>query len=207
MTELASIIESVLFASGDPLPVSRISLILEKDVDDVLEAFDELRREYENNGHSLKLVKLGDKLQMCSDARYSTYVSRIMETRKPPMLSNPALETLSVIAYFQPTTLAYVSKIRGVDSSYTISSLIDKGLVEEKGRMDAPGRPILYGTTDSFLRTMSISSLDELPSLPDLASNSALDELKAKIDSIRCESSDSDIVSENEKQSEEVSES
>ena len=206
MTELASIIESLLFASGEPLPVSRMSLVLEREESEVMNAFEELKNEFESSGHSLKVVRLGDKIQMCSDARYSNYISRIMETRKPPMLSNPALETLAIVAYFQPATVAYVSKIRGVDSSYTISSLLDKGLIEEKGRMDAPGRPILYGTTDAFLRTMGISGIDELPALPDMASNSAMDELKAKIESLQSDSLSTDL-NDIEKQSEEVSES
>ena len=201
MNELSSIIESILFACGEPVPIARLSLVLERDEEDIISAFEELDEEYNSNGHSLCVLKLGDKLQICSSPKYSSYVSKVMETRKPPALSNPALETLAIVAYFQPTTLAYISKIRGVDSTYTVSSLTDKGLIEEKGRLDAPGRPILYCTTDAFLRTMNISSLDELPVLPDLSSNTALDEMKAKIDVLQLSSTNSEEnVTEEEKE-------
>ena len=184
MTELATIIEAILFASGEPVPIARMSLSLEKDESEIINAADELNESLIKENHSLRVLRLGDKLQICTDTDFAPYISKTLEHRKQPMLSNPALETLAIIAYFQPATLAYISKIRGVDSTYTVSSLSDKGLIEEKGRLDVPGRPILYGTTDAFLRTMSIKNLDELPPLPDLASSSSMDELRAQIDSL-----------------------
>lgn len=182
MNNNANALESILFAAGDPVPISRISLVLGISEDEVLDAFEELNNAYIDGGHSLTFVRLGNKLQMCSSPEYANIISKILESRKPPMLSNSALETLAIIAYFQPTTSAYVNKVRGVDSLYSIGTLCDKGLVAQKGRLDAPGRPILYETTDIFLRTMGISSLNELPPLPELQQNDAMEKLMLEIE-------------------------
>lgn len=110
-----------------------------------------------------------------------------MEQRKPPMLSQSALETLAIVAYFQPVTRAYIDQVRGVDSSYTVSSLAEKGLIEICGKLDVPGRPSVFKTTDVFLRTMGISSLDELPELPDISTNEGMDKLKSEIERLQDE--------------------
>jgi len=120
---------------------------------------------YEQRG--IRIVALEDKFQMCSESRFAPAVRKAIETRKPPALTQTAIEVLSIIAYSQPVTKSYVEKIRGVDSSYTVNSLAEKGIIEECGRLDAPGRPALYRTTDQFLRIFGISSLDELPALPE----------------------------------------
>ena len=111
----------------------------------------------------MRIIRLEDAYQMVSAQELSEVITRALETRKPPKLSASALETLTVIAYYQPTTKAFVEQIRGVDSSYTVSALLNKKLIEEQGRLSVPGRPILYGTTPDFLRTFGIASLDELP--------------------------------------------
>lgn len=192
MNKIASELESILFAAGEPVSISRIALVLGISDDDLMDAFNELNNELSSNGHSLCVVKLKDKFQMCSTGEYSSVISKILETRKLPMLSNPALEALSIIAYFQPTTLNFVNKVRGVDSSYSVGTLEDKGLIMPKGRLDAPGRPILFVTTDLFLRTMGISSLDELPPLPDMKQNDAMEKLMLEIEQLSSNSHDGD---------------
>ena len=194
MTENCSALEALLFASGEPVPTARLSLILELSDEDVQEAANELSDTLDSSGQGICLVRIGDKLQLCSRPEYGNLVAKVLEQRKPPMLSQSALETVAIVAYFQPVTIAQVNKIRGVDSSYTISSLVDKGLIEIKGKLDAPGRPSLYGTTDVFLRTMRISDISELPELPDLTNVEGISKLQEKIDALQ--NKDVPLVSE-----------
>ena len=144
-----------------------------------------LAEEYERGGRGFRLVRLDKSLQMCSAPQYAKAIARVIEHRAPPKLSPPALETLAVIAYFQPVTRAYVDEVRGVDSSYTVSSLVDKGLIEPSGKLEAPGRPTLYKTTEAFLRVMGVSELSELPKLPDMASTDGLEKLQGAIEALR----------------------
>lgn len=181
---LKSAIEAILFASGEPVPAARISLILETDESKVLEAAKELSDEYSFNRRGMRILTLDDKLQMCSSPEYATVISRTLEQRKPPMLSQPALETLAVVAYFQPVTRAYIDQVRGVDSSYTVGVLLDRGLIERCGKLDVPGRPSLLRTTDVFLRTMGISKLEELPELPDISSGDGVKKLEDAIEKL-----------------------
>lgn len=181
---LKSAIEAILFASGEPVPAARISLILETDESMVLAAAKELSDEYSFNRRGMRILKLDDKLQMCSSPEYATVISKTLEQRKPPMLSQPALETLAVVAYFQPVTRAYIDQVRGVDSSYTVGVLLDRGLVERCGKLDVPGRPSLLRTTDVFLRTMGISKLEELPELPDISSGDGVKKLEDAIEKL-----------------------
>lgn len=185
MTRNASNIEAILFASGEPVPIARLSLVLSIVEDEVLAAAKELSDTLEKENHSLRILLLGDKIQLCTCPDYAPIISRVLEQRKPPSLTPSALETLAIVAYFQPVTAAYISKIRGVDSSYTIGTLSDKGLIRVTDRLDAPGRPSLYSTTDLFLRTMEISSLDELPPLPDMSSNEGIEKLQMQIDALQ----------------------
>ena len=195
MDILDSTIEALLFASGDPLKIARISLVLEKSEDEVIEAAERLNSRYETEGHSLRVLKLGDALQIGTIPEYARDIAKVMEQRKAPSLSQPALEALAIVAYYQPVTLAYISKVRGVDSSYTVGSLYDRGLISEQGRLDVPGRPILYGTTDVFLRTMGISDISELPELPDLSSNDGIKKLQEQIEALES-SQDLEITAE-----------
>lgn len=181
---LKSAIEAILFASGEPVPAARISLILETDESMVLEAAKELSDEYSFNRRGMRILTLDDKLQMCSSPEHATVISRTLEQRKPPMLSQPALETLAVVAYFQPVTRAYIDQVRGVDSSYTVGVLLDRGLIERCGKLDVPGRPSLLRTTDVFLRTMGISKLEELPELPDISSGDGVKKLEDAIEKL-----------------------
>ena len=157
-------IEAILFASGEPVAAKRLAFALEADPDEVDRAAQELMDLYGYERRGIRIVHLDDAWQMCSAGELSTVVTRALETRKPPKLSAAQLEALTVIAYYQPATKAQVEQIRGVDSSYSVGALLNKKLIEECGRLEVPGRPILYRTTPDFLRTFGLTSLEELPS-------------------------------------------
>lgn len=161
--EIKRAIEAILFAAGDPVGVDRMALAIGAGRDQIEENLKALMDAYSFERRGIRIIRLEDAYQMVSAQELSEVISRALETRKPPKLSASALETLTVIAYYQPTTKAFVEQIRGVDSSYTISALLNKKLIEEQGRLSVPGRPILYGTTPDFLRTFGIASLDDLP--------------------------------------------
>ncbi|MBQ3355803.1 MAG: SMC-Scp complex subunit ScpB [Oscillospiraceae bacterium] len=164
-TDLERVIEAILFAAGEPVETERIALAAECDADEVDAAAKSLmdRLSFERRG--LRIVKLEKAYQMCSSVEMSPYITKALETRKPPKLSSSQLETLTIVAYYQPATKAYIEQIRGVDSSYSVGALINKRLIEECGRLNVPGRPILYRTTPDFLRTFGLSSLEELPEI------------------------------------------
>ena len=174
-----------LFASGEPVPVARLSLVFGVPEEDILVTADKLGEYYEKNGRGIRLLRLGGSLQLCSAPEHAKLIARVIEHRAAPKLSPSALEALAVIAYFQPVTRAYVEQVRGVDSSYTVSSLAEKGLIEPAGRLDAPGRPTLYRTTEAFLRVMGISSLDELPTLPDMSEADGLEKLQNAVEELK----------------------
>jgi len=178
---IKSAIEAILFAAGEPVPAARISLILGVPEDDVYDAAKKLSDEYSFSRRGIRLLKLNESLQLCSSPEYAAVISKTLEQRKPPMLSQPALETLAVVAYFQPVTRAYVDQVRGVDSSYTVGVLLERGLIERCGKLDVPGRHSLLRTTDVFLRTMGVSSLEELPELPDISSSDGVKKLEDTI--------------------------
>ena len=184
MENLSSAIEAILFAAGESVPLARLSLVLESDEADILRTVQELSALYEAEGRGMRILRLDDKVQMCSAPQFAAVISRCLEQRKPPMLSQPALETLAVVAYFQPVTRAYIEQVRGVDSSYTVSVLTERGLIEECGRLEAPGRPAVFRTTDVFLRTMGVSSLTELPVLPEVSASEGLEKLQSAIDKL-----------------------
>lgn len=161
--EIGRAVEAILFAAGDPVGAQRMAQAIGVGTDQVEAALKTLMDAYSFQRRGMRIIQLEDAYQMVSAQEMSDVITRTLETRKPPKLSASALETLTVIAYYQPTTKAFVEQIRGVDSSYTISALLNKKLIEEQGRLSVPGRPILYGTTPDFLRTFGISSLDDLP--------------------------------------------
>lgn len=161
--EIKRAMEAILFAAGEPVGAERMALAIGVGVDQIIEAAKELMDVYSFERRGMRIIHLEDSYQMVSAQDMADFITRALETRKPPKLSASALETLTVIAYYQPATKAFVEQIRGVDSSYTISALMNKKLIEERGRLNVPGRPILYGTTPDFLRTFGLSSLDDLP--------------------------------------------
>ena len=188
MTEnLSSALEAILFAAGDCVPLARLSLILQTDEQTVSDTVDALAAMYESEGRGMRILRLEDKVQMCSAPEFAGIISKCLEQRKPPMLSQPALETLAVVAYFQPVTRAYVEQVRGVDSSYSVAMLAERGLIEECGRLEVPGRPAVFRTTDVFLRTMGISRLSELPPLPEMSAPDGQEKLQQAIDRLSAE--------------------
>lgn len=166
LQEIESAIEGILFAAGDPVGVERLCLALEIDRSTADAACQRLADQYSYERRGLRILHMDNSYQMCSAPEYAGVIRRAFESRKPPRLSQPALEVLAIIAYFQPATRAYVDQIRGVDSAYTVSLLLERDLIEECGRLAVPGRPIQYRTTQTFLRSFGLSSLEDLPELP-----------------------------------------
>lgn len=165
--EIKAAIEAVLFAAGAPVEADRLANALETELKTVKAAADELITEYNASERGLTIIKLNDSYQMCNKKEYGEYIRKVMDLRRNTPLSQAALEVLAVVAYNQPVTKAFVEQVRGVDCSGVIGSLTTKGLVEERGRLELPGRPLLYGTTENFLRCFQLSSLDDLPPLPE----------------------------------------
>lgn len=163
--DLQRAIMAVLFAAGEPVSVQRLAESLEAEPDTIRRETKYLMDTLAYHRSGIRIVLLEDAYQMCSASEQAALVNRTLETRKPPKLSQSQLETLTVIAYYQPATKAYVEQIRGVDSAYSVSALLTKKLIREDGRLNVPGRPILYRTTPDFLRVFGLQSLDELPEI------------------------------------------
>ena len=163
MEQMKRAIEAILFASGERIDIARLAFVLEEDPKDIEKAADELANLYAFERRGMRILKLEKGYQMVSAGDMAPYVTKALETRKPPKLSSSQLETLTIIAYYQPATKAMVEQIRGVDSAYSVAALLNKKLIEEAGRLNVPGRPIQYKTTPDFLRTFGLSSLEELP--------------------------------------------
>lgn len=175
MTELEAGLEAVLFAAGDAVPVERLVAALETSREALLDAAAALENLYDFENRGIMLLRLEDKLQLCSRPLYAEAARRVTESRKPPSLSAAALEVLTIVAYRQPVTRAFIDQLRGVDSGGTVAGLLEKGLIEEAGRLDVPGRPMLFRTTEAFLRTFDLSGLEELPALPALEENEQME--------------------------------
>ncbi|MBR2742170.1 MAG: SMC-Scp complex subunit ScpB [Clostridia bacterium] len=155
--------EAVLFAAGEAVPVERLAAALEIDADAANEYIEELIVDYAAAGRGIKLIRLEGSVRLVTKPGYAEQVKRALDTGRTYSLSQQALEVLASVAYNQPVTRTYIDGIRGVDSSYSLSNLIERGLVEEAGTLDAPGRPKLYRTTNEFLRMFGLSSISELP--------------------------------------------
>ena len=166
--EIEAAVEGILFASGEPVQIDRICVALELDRPTVERVLQTLMDHYAYERRGIRLLQIEDSWQMCSSPEYGDVIRKAFEIRKPARLSQPALEVLTIVAYYQPTTRAYVDQIRGVDSSYTMGLLQERNLIEECGRLQVPGRPHLYRTTKQFLRSFHLTSLDDLPEMPDL---------------------------------------
>ena len=171
MKEIEAAVEGILFASGEPVAVDRICVALDMDRPTVELVLQRLQDYYSYERRGIRLLKMEDSYQLCSAPEYGDQIRKAFEIRKPAKLSQPALEVLTIIAYYQPTTRAYVDQIRGVDSSYTVGLLLDRHLIEECGRLQVPGRPRLYRTTQSFLRAFHLNSLEDLPQMPGLGAD------------------------------------
>ena len=163
--QLQRAIEAILFAAGEPIEIARLSEVLSVDPDEVEKATDALANDLSYNRRGIRILKLEKRYQMVSSGEMADYITAALETRKPPKLASSQLEALTIIAYYQPATKAMVEQIRGVDSSYSIGALLNKKLIEDAGRLNVPGRPILYRTTPAFLRTFGLSSLEDMPEI------------------------------------------
>ena len=168
MKEIEAAVEGILFASGEPVGIDRVCMALDLDKPTAELVLQRLQDYYSYERRGIRLLKMEDSYQLCSAPEYGDQIRKAFEIRKPAKLSQPALEVLTIIAYYQPTTRAYVDQIRGVDSSYTVGLLLDRHLIEECGRLQVPGRPRLYRTTQAFLRAFHLDSLEDLPQLPGL---------------------------------------
>ena len=166
LKELQSALEGVLFAAGEPVSVERLCLGLEVDRPTLDAVAQRLMDQYSYDRRGIRLVRLDGSYQLCSAPEYADAIRSTLESRKPARLSQPALEVLAIIAYYQPVTRAYVDQVRGVDSAYTMGLLLERELIEEAGRLSVPGRPMQFRTTKNFLRSFGMSSLEELPELP-----------------------------------------
>ena len=167
--QLMRILEAILFAAGERVEVARLAQVLELDPKEIIQAADRLSDELAYERRGIRILRLENGYQMVSSGEMADYITKTLETRKPPKLSSSQLETLTVIAYYQPATKAMVEQIRGADSSYSVAALMNKKLIEEAGRLNVPGRPIQYRTTPDFLRTFGLSSLEELPPIDKIA--------------------------------------
>lgn len=163
---LISSLEAMLFAAGDPVEAGKLADVLELDIETVEKLLGTLGAQYDERNSGLMLIRIDNKYQICTREVFSENVRKLMEIRKNAPLSNAAFEVLAIIAYNKTVTRSFIEQVRGVDCSGPVSSLVQKGLIEEKGRLDLPGRPLIYGTTDRFLRCFSLNSLDDLPELP-----------------------------------------
>lgn len=177
---LKSAVEAVLFASGTPVEVDRLAVALNIPLEKAGAVCAELAEDYKNRGGGILVVRLGDSYRMCSDKQHADVIRTVMDIKRNTPLSQAASEVLAVIAYNQPVTKAFVEQVRGVDCSGVVANLIARGLIEEKGRLELPGRPLVYGTTEHFLLCFGISSLDELPPVPQDEENSEADEAQTE---------------------------
>lgn len=180
LNEELSIVEAILFASGDPVEKTRLSQASGIEEETVEKIINMLNDRYEETESAMMIIKLSDSYQLCVREKFIDYIRAAMETRKAAPLSPAAMEVLTIIAYNQPVTKGFVEHVRGTDSSSIVNSLVEKNLLEEAGRLDVPGRPIAYKTTAAFLRSFQLTSLDDLPAVPNGDSQVSFDELLIK---------------------------
>ena len=164
--EIISALEAVLYASGDPIGIDRLSQVFDVKPEDVEKAAEKLKGRLEETNSGIELLRLDNSYQFATKSRYAEYIKKAFDLKRRVPLSGAAFEVLSVIAYNQPVTRAFVEQVRGVDCSGVITTLLEKELIEERGRLELPGRPLLYGTTKNFLRCFGLSDLTDLPPLP-----------------------------------------
>lgn len=161
-----SALEAVLFASGDPISIDRLSQVFEIKPEEIEQYIKELKAKLDSNNSGFDVVRLENTYQLVTREEFAPYIKKAFDIKRRTPLSPASLEVLAVIAYNQPVTRAFIEQVRGVDCSGVVSTLVEKGLIEERGRLELPGRPLLYGTTKTFLRSFSLNDLSDLPPLP-----------------------------------------
>ena len=182
MNELQGAVEAILFAAGEPLEIERICQALECEKEPVEQALSGIDEALKSINSGIRLVKMDDMYQLCTRREFADKVRAVLEIKKNTPLSAAAFEVLAVIAYNQPVTKSFVEQVRGVDCSGVIGTLIAKGLIEERGRLELPGRPLIYGTTPEFLKCFCVTSLDDLPDLPEHEDMPKNDELSDQLE-------------------------
>ncbi|MGN0588578.1 MAG: SMC-Scp complex subunit ScpB [Ruminiclostridium sp.] len=177
LTEGIAAVEAIMFAYGDPITIDKLSEAAGLDNETTVKLIDQLERRYNVNESGLKIIRVNDGFQITTRTEYAENIKKAMETRRQQPLSQAAMETLSIVAYNQPVTKAFVEQVRGIDSSSVVNTLVERNLLEEAGRLDLPGRPVAYRTTDTFLRCFGLSRIEELPALPNQEGQLDFDEL------------------------------
>lgn len=192
-SDIKSAIESMLFVSGEPLPLREISNNLELKEKNVVEILQEMTTEYEDKSRGIRLISLDEAYQLVTKSENSEFVQKLLKKNKKHSLSQASIESLAIIAYKQPITRIDIDEIRGVKSESAITRLVERGLIKDVGRLEVPGRPILYGTTDEFLRQFGLKTIKELPSLDlysDEETQSSIDLLNKAIEDMEPEVDD-----------------
>lgn len=174
--KLSAVVEAILFAGGEPVELDRICEAADAVVSEVQEAIKLLEEKYSEDS-GIELLKLNDSYQLATKQEFAPYIKSALEIKRSSVLSPAAMEALTIVAYNQPVTKGFVESVRGVDSSGVVNSLVEKGLLAEAGRLDLPGRPIAYITTDNFLRAFKLSDISELPPLPEQTGQITIDEI------------------------------
>lgn len=187
--------EAVIFAHGEPITVAQLAEVLELDAAAVVRLADDLMQDFGTRKGGIRLVKMDDSYQFCTEKAHAPYIRKALDLRRNLPLSQAAMEVMAIIAYNQPVTKAFIEQVRGVDCDAVVQGLVNKGLVEEKGRLELPGHPLLYGTTAGFLRSFSLTSLSDLPPLPEKRGEDDPTEMTME-----------EIISENEPKEETVTE-
>ena len=190
-------IEAILFSLGEAVEIERLAEALEVTEAEIRKAFDSMKKNYESNKRGINLIEIDGSLQMCSNPEYFDYIQKVTQTKKQMGLSSAALETLSIIAYNQPVTKGTMDFIRGVDCTYSVAKLLERGFIDELGRAETPGRPILYGTTMEFLRCFGLKSLEDLPPLPEKQIAEDMEGIPQKADVIEEFIAESQLQTEN----------
>lgn len=177
LNEALAVIEAVLFAHGDPITLDKLAEATEIDAEELPKLIDQLERGYNVRESGLRILRLNDGYQLATRQEYGGAIKKALETKRQAPLSQAAMESLAIIAYNQPVTKAFVEQVRGIDSGSVVNTLVERGLLEEAERLELPGRPIAYRTTDTFLRCFGLSSLAELPPIPNQEGQLDFDEL------------------------------
>ena len=178
LTEGIAAIEAVMFAYGDPITIEKLSEASGVDAETCAKLVDRLEQQYNVRESGLRILRINNGFQIAARTEFADNIKKALETKKQQPLSQAAMETLAIVAYNQPVTNAFVEQVRGIDSSSVMRNLVERDLLEEAGRLDLPGRPISYRTTDTFLRCFGLSRIEELPPLPDQEGQLDFDELE-----------------------------
>ena len=180
--ELVKAFEAVLFASGEPMSIDRLANVFEITPEKVVQTAETLSKKYEENDSGIKILRLENTYQLATKNEFAEYNKTAFDMRRRTPLSNAALEVLAVVAYNQPVTKSFIEQVRGVDCSGVVTTLVEKGLIEERGRLELPGKPLLYGTTKNFLRCFELNDLSDLPPFPKNQNGGEVDDVAEQLE-------------------------